>query len=73
VGRELRAFAAVPYNGSRCNLRSCLGFAAIVGGGADLDLARRVDVAIEALGTQNTFESALRVLRPGGTLSSLGV
>ena len=34
---------------------------------------RGVDVAIEALGTQNTFESALRVLRPGGILSSLGV
>jgi alcohol dehydrogenase len=32
-----------------------------------------VDVAIEALGTQTTFEGALRVLRPGGTLSSLGV
>ena len=32
-----------------------------------------VDVAIEALGTQATFENALRVLRPGGTLSSLGV
>jgi alcohol dehydrogenase len=34
---------------------------------------RGVDVAIEALGTQDTFESALRVLKPGGTLSSLGV
>jgi len=34
---------------------------------------RGVDVAIEALGTQATFESALRALRPGGTLSSLGV
>ena len=34
---------------------------------------RGVDVAIEALGTQATFESALRVLRPGGRLSSLGV
>jgi alcohol dehydrogenase len=34
---------------------------------------RGVDVAIEALGTQKTFESCLRVLRPGGTLSSLGV
>jgi threonine dehydrogenase-like Zn-dependent dehydrogenase len=34
---------------------------------------RGVDAAIEALGTQGTFESALRVLRPGGTLSSLGV
>jgi threonine dehydrogenase-like Zn-dependent dehydrogenase len=31
------------------------------------------DVAIEALGTQGTFENALRSLRPGGTLSSLGV
>lgn len=31
------------------------------------------DVAIEALGTQHTFESCLRALRPGGTLSSLGV
>jgi len=34
---------------------------------------RGVDVAIEALGHQATFEGALRVLRPGGTLSSLGV
>jgi threonine dehydrogenase-like Zn-dependent dehydrogenase len=32
-----------------------------------------VDVAIEALGQQATFENALRCLRPGGTLSSLGV
>jgi len=31
------------------------------------------DVTIEALGTQGTFENALRCLRPGGTLSSLGV
>ena len=37
----------------------------LTGGGAD--------VSIEALGTQATFESALRSLRPGGTLSSLGV
>jgi len=37
----------------------------LTGGGAD--------VAIEALGTQETFEQCLRVLRPGGTLSSLGV
>ena len=34
---------------------------------------RGVDVAIEALGTQTTFENCLRVLKPGGTLSSLGV
>jgi threonine dehydrogenase-like Zn-dependent dehydrogenase len=31
------------------------------------------DVAIEALGIQETFENCLRCLRPGGTLSSLGV
>ncbi len=37
----------------------------LTGGGAD--------VAIEALGTQVTFENSLRSLRPGGTLSSLGV
>lgn len=34
---------------------------------------RGVDVAIEALGTQATFEACLRSIRPGGTLSSLGV
>src|SRR6185369_13339860 len=32
-----------------------------------------VDVAIEALGQASTFENALRSIRPGGTLSSLGV
>lgn len=37
----------------------------LTGGGAD--------VAIEALGTQETFENCLRALRPGGVLSSLGV
>jgi alcohol dehydrogenase len=34
---------------------------------------RGVDAAIEALGTLATFESCLRILKPGGTLSSLGV
>ena len=34
---------------------------------------RGVDVAIEALGKQETFERCLRVLKPGGILSSLGV
>lgn len=34
---------------------------------------RGVDASIEALGLQLTFEQALRVLKPGGTLSSLGV
>jgi threonine dehydrogenase-like Zn-dependent dehydrogenase len=31
------------------------------------------DSAIEALGTQRTFENAMQVIKPGGTLSSLGV
>jgi len=34
---------------------------------------RGVDVAIEALGTHQTFESCLQVVRAGGTVSSLGV
>lgn len=34
---------------------------------------RGVDASIEALGLQATFQQALRVLKPGGTLSSLGV
>ena len=37
----------------------------LTGGGAD--------VAIEALGTATTFENCLRSVRPGGTVSSLGV
>jgi len=37
----------------------------LTGGGAD--------VAIEALGTPSTFEGCLRSVRPGGTVSSLGV
>lgn len=39
----------------------------------DATHGRGVDVAIEALGTQPTFENCLRVLKPGGILSSLGV
>ena len=38
-----------------------------------LTKGRGVDASIEALGTQGTFETALRILKPGGTLSSLGV
>ena len=34
---------------------------------------RGADGAIEALGTQLTFEQGIKVLKPGGTLSSLGV
>jgi threonine dehydrogenase-like Zn-dependent dehydrogenase len=40
---------------------------------SELTQGRGVDVAIEALGIQETFENALRALRPGGTLSSVGV
>ena len=64
-----------------------LGIASVMGADVTLDFhrcdpveeimkltgGRGVDAAIEALGTQGTFESALRVLKPGGTLSSLGV
>ena len=39
----------------------------------ELTNGRGVDVAIEALGRQETFEACLRVLKPGGVLSSLGV
>lgn len=45
----------------------------VVGEIKKLTAGRGVDVSIEALGTQTTFENALRALRPGGTLSSLGV
>jgi threonine dehydrogenase-like Zn-dependent dehydrogenase len=38
-----------------------------------LTKGRGVDASIEALGLQSTFEQALRVIKPGGTLSSLGV
>ena len=39
----------------------------------ELTGGRGVDVAVEALGRQETFEAALRSIRPGGVLSSLGV
>ncbi|MDK6202634.1 alcohol dehydrogenase [Oligella sp. HMSC05A10] len=38
-----------------------------------LTKGRGVDSSIECLGLQSTWEQALRVLKPGGTLSSLGV
>lgn len=38
-----------------------------------LTQGRGVDVAIEALGSPATFSNGLKVLRPGGTLSSLGL
>ena len=69
-GRRSRSNGNVETNGrARCaDPTQCDVIAEIkklTGGGAD--------VAIEALGLQSTFENALRCLRPGGTLSSLGV
>ncbi|UVD81650.1 zinc-binding dehydrogenase [Mycoplasma iguanae] len=34
---------------------------------------RMADASVECLGTNQTFQDALKVLRPGGTLSSVGV
>jgi threonine dehydrogenase-like Zn-dependent dehydrogenase len=39
----------------------------------ELTEGRGADVAIEALGIQDTFENCLRSVRPGGVVSSLGV
>lgn len=61
MARKMGADVALDY-------RECDPVAEIkrlTGGGAD--------VTIEALGTQETFENGLRSLKPGGTLSSLGV
>jgi threonine dehydrogenase-like Zn-dependent dehydrogenase len=51
------------------NFRNCDVVAEVM----KLTGGKGADSSIEALGTQGTFESALRVLKPGGTLSSLGV
>jgi hypothetical protein len=61
MARKMGADVTLNYN--ECNVVEEV--LKLTGGG--------VDVAIEALGTQETFESCLRCLRPGGTLSSLGV
>lgn len=39
----------------------------------ELTRGRGVDVAVEALGHQATFESCCEVVRNGGTMSSVGV
>ncbi len=70
----------VDSNGSRLAMARRMG-ADVVLNYREVDVVAEVkrltdggaDVAIEALGTAQTFESALRCLRPGGTLSSLGV
>ena len=51
------------------NFRNCDVVAEVL----KLTGGRGVDSSIEALGLQSTFEAALRILKPGGTLSSLGV
>ena len=60
----MRFGASVTINPAACNAVEEL---------KRLTEGRGVDVAIEALGRQDTFESALRAIRPGGVLSSLGV
>lgn len=72
---------AIDRIGTRLDMARRLGADHVIDGGAvdpvdailQLTDGRGVDVAIEALGTQATFESCLRVLKPGGVLSSLGV
>ncbi len=51
------------------NYKQCEPVAAIM----NLTNGRGVDVAIEALGTQETLEACLRVVKLGGIVSSLGV
>ena len=71
---------AVDLDASRLAMAKQFGATATLGlNGNTLDRIRAVtngrgvDLAIEALGTQDTFETALHSLRPGGTLSSVGV
>jgi threonine dehydrogenase-like Zn-dependent dehydrogenase len=83
VGAKLRGASniiAVDRLPERLNMARRLGADHVVTGRVNpveeimrITQGRGVDVAIEALGTQATFEACLRVLRPGGTLSSLGV
>jgi len=78
IGDSVVVFAQGPIGLCATAGAKLMGAALIIGVDGDenrLAMSRRMgaDVAIEALGTQQTFESALRCLRPGGTLSSLGV
>ena len=70
---------AVDTDAGRLKMSERFGATHTVPGGEDPVQAiwertggRGVDVAIEALGAQATFESALRVLKAGGVLSSVG-
>jgi|HigsolmetaAR201D_1030396.scaffolds.fasta_scaffold31301_1 Threonine dehydrogenase and related Zn-dependent dehydrogenases len=83
LGAKLRGASqiiVVDEDPHRLNVARSLGATSVLLSEADvvremreLTGGRGVDVAIEALGIQATFENALRVLRPGGTLSSVGV
>lgn len=71
---------AVDADPNRLSVARRFGATAVVLSDADavaeireITEGKGVDVAIEALGTQETFEKALRAVRPGGTLSSVGV
>jgi alcohol dehydrogenase len=83
IGARLMGAAeifCVDRNPYRLKIASCLGATHTSRADSNpvaeilrLTKGRGVDVAIEALGTAETFESALAVLKPGGTLSSVGV
>jgi alcohol dehydrogenase len=83
LGAQLMGAAeifAVDRNPFRLNMASRFGATHVIRADHDpvgeimaLTNGRGVDVAVEALGTPETFENALAVLKPGGTLSSVGV
>ena len=78
IGDSVVVFAQGPIGLCATAGAKLMGASLIIGVDSEetrLDMSRRLgaDVAIEALGMQDTFESALRCLRPGGVLSSLGV
>ena len=83
LGARLRgAGLIIAVDGMSARLDAARRFGASVTLGPDDDPVRAiktltdgrgVDVAIEALGRQETFENALRSTRAGGTVSSLGV
>ena len=78
IGDAVVVFAQGPIGLCATAGAKLMGAALVIGVDSDpvrLAMAKRMgaDVTVEALGTQGTFENALRCLRPGGTLSSLGV
>jgi threonine dehydrogenase-like Zn-dependent dehydrogenase len=84
MGAKLRGASmviGVDRIGGRLSIAKCLGADIVIDASKTDPIAeilrltkgRGVDAAIEALGRQETFEACLRVLKPGGRLSSLGV